>query len=135
MPLAVRPVEHADVATCMNIRVAGLGSLGIGRPPPYPGYVKAQEASIHNDLKNSPHVRHLKVVDTENDDEIVAYSKWEVYERGRPDLEKLMAPMKKSDEEADQFGPLREAAHNYFSRCNGEMGKHPHIRESWNFRR
>jgi hypothetical protein len=130
MPLVVRPADHADVAQCVSIRVASLGSLVIGHPPPYPGYVEKQEASFHNDLDNSPHVHHLKVVDTENEEEVVAYAKLEVYKHGRPDLEKLRESIKKSDKEVDQFGLLREAAHDYFSRRNSDMGKHPHIRES-----
>lgn len=129
-PLVVRPVEHADVAQCVALRVASLGSLVIGQPPPYPGYVQDQEASVHNDLDNSPHVRHLKVVDPENEGEVMAYAKWEVYTHGRPDLKKLRQPMKQSDKEVDQFGLLREVAHEYFSRRNGEMGKHPHLRKS-----
>jgi hypothetical protein len=133
MPLVVLAVEHADVAKCVSIRVASLGSLVIGHPPPYPGYVEEQEALLHKDLDNSPHVRHLKVVDTENEGEVVAYAKWEVYKHGRPDLEKLREPMKISDQKVDQFGLLREAAHDYFCRRNGEMGKHPHLRESMKF--
>ena len=121
------------MAKCVSIRVASLGSLVIGHPPPYPGYVEEQEALLHNDLDNNPHVHHLKVVDTENEGEVVAYAKWEVYKHGRPDLEKLREPMKKSDEKVDQFGLLREAAHDYFCRRNGEMGKHPHLRESMKF--
>lgn len=130
MPLVVQPVDHADVARCVDIRVASLGSLVIGRPPPYPGYVEDQEASLHNDLDSSAHVHNLKVVDTEDSREVVAYAKWEIYEHGRPDLEKLRQPMKNSDAEVDQFGLLREAAHDYFCHRNGEMGKHPHLRES-----
>lgn len=133
MTLEVRPVEHADVAQCVGIRVASLGSLVIGRPHPYPGYVQEQEASLHNDLDDyddNSHVRHLKVVDTENEREGMAYAKWEIYEKGRLDLDKLRQPIKQSDLEVDQFGRLREAAHEYFCRRNGEMGKHPHLRES-----
>lgn len=128
MALVVRPVEHADVAQCIGIRVDTLGSLVIGRPPPYPGYVEAAEASLHKDLDNKPpHVRHLKVVDTENEAEVVAYAKWEIYPQGRPDLENLKKPMRQADKEVDQFGLLREAAHDYFCSRNGEMGKLPHI--------
>ncbi|KAI9710537.1 MAG: hypothetical protein M1820_002673 [Bogoriella megaspora] len=127
MTLVVRSIEHADVAQCVNIRVASLGSLVIGRPPPYPGYIEEQEASIHRDLKYKPHVYHLKVVDTENDKVVMAYAKWETYERGRPDLEKLRQPMEQSEKEVDQFGQLRDAAHNYFCSRNGEMGKDPHM--------
>lgn len=131
MTLEVRPVEHADVAQCVGIRVASLGSLVIGRPHPYPGYVQEQEASLYNDLDgNNSHVRHLKVADTENEEEVMAYAKWEIYEKGRLDLDKLRQPIKQSDLEVDQFGRLREAAHEYFCRRNGEMSKHPHLRES-----
>lgn len=130
MPLVVQPVEHQDVTQCVDLRVASLGSLVIGRPPPYAGYVEAQESSLHKEIDNSSHVRHRKVVDTENEEEVLASAKWEVYEHGRPDLEKLRAPMQRSDREVDEFGLLREAAHDYFCRRNGEMGKHPHLRES-----
>ncbi|CAG8974598.1 hypothetical protein HYALB_00004396, partial [Hymenoscyphus albidus] len=117
----------ADVTDCIGSRTASLGSLVIGRPPPYPGYVEEQEASLHKDLDQSPHVHHLKVVDSENGGEAFAYAKWEVYEHGRPDLVKLREPMKQSDKEVDQFGLLREAAHEYFCHRNGEAGKRPHL--------
>ena len=125
----MRPVEHADVAQCVALRVASLGSLVIGQPPPYPGYIQDQETTVHRDLDNSPHVHHLKVVDPDNEGEIMAYAKWEVYADGRPDLEKLRKPIEQRDKEVDQFGRLREVAHEYFSRRNGEMGKHPHLRK------
>ncbi|KAK4547553.1 hypothetical protein LTR36_000510 [Oleoguttula mirabilis] len=57
----------------------------------------------------------------------MAYGKWEIYPRGRPDLNNLRKPMDPCDREVDEFGRLREAAHEYFCRRNGEMGKHPHI--------
>ncbi|KAI0010760.1 acyl-CoA N-acyltransferase [Xylariaceae sp. FL0662B] len=126
MPFVARPVKHADVAQCVSIRIASLGSLVIGRPPPYPGYVQESEDSLHFDLDNSPHVHHLKVIDTENEEEVIAYAKWEVYERGRPDLEKLRQ-LDATVKEVDQYGRLREVAHEHFSRRNGEMGKHPHL--------
>lgn len=135
MPLVVRPVEHADVAQCISLRVSSLGSLVIGRPPPYPGYVEEQEAIMHKDLDSPSHAHHLKVLDTENDKEVVAYAKWEVYEHGRPDLDKLRTSMKESDKDVDQFGLLREAAHDYFCSRNGKMGQHPHLREFPRFSR
>ncbi|KAI0023919.1 hypothetical protein F4780DRAFT_776149 [Xylariomycetidae sp. FL0641] len=128
MSLVVRPVEHADVAQCVGIRVASLGSLVIGRPPPYPGYVEEQEASLHRDLERKPpHVRHLKAVDPDDEREVVAYAKWEVYEHGRPDLDRLRDVPRRAEPDVDQYGRLREAADEYFSRRNGEMGKYPHI--------
>ncbi|KAI1515608.1 Acetyltransferase domain containing protein [Pyrenophora tritici-repentis] len=125
--LLVRPVQHADVATCTALRTVTLGSLVIGRPPPFPDYKEDQMVSIKNDLDNKPHVHHLKVVDTESDDEIIAYAKWEIYPQGRPDLEGLKQPMDDESKKVDQYGRLREAAHEYFCTRNGEMGKHPHV--------
>jgi len=130
MPLVVRSVEHADVANCISLRIASLGSLVIGRPPPYPGYAEEAEASVHNDLDKNPHVHHLKVVDPDNETDIMAYAKWEVYKHGRPDLEQLREAMKMPIEEVDQYSQLRIAAREYFCRRNGDMGKHPHIRKS-----
>jgi hypothetical protein len=132
--LVVRSVEHVDVAQCIELRVKTLGSLVIGRPPSYPGYAESSEASVHKDLDNSPHVHHLKVVDPENEEEIIAYAKWEVYEHGRPDLDNLRQPMEESDKQVDRYGRLREAAHEYFCSRNGEMGKHPHLRKSMRFK-
>lgn len=128
--LVVLPIEHTDVTRCIAIRVESLGNLVIGRPPPYPGYMHEAEAAVHKDLDNAPHVHHLKVVDPDKTDEIMAYGKWEVYPNGRPDLEKLRQPMDPHDKEVDRFGRLREAAHQYFCSRNGETGKRPHIRKS-----
>lgn len=128
--LEVRPVEHLDVARCVQIRIDTLGSLVIGRPPPYPGFSEDQEATVHRDIDQSPHVHHLKVVDPDDEHEIMAYAKWEVYEKGRPDLKQLSQPMDESDKAVDRFGRLREVAHDYFCTRNGEKGKHPHLRES-----
>lgn len=128
--LEVRPVEHLDVARCVQIRIDTLGSLVIGRPPPYPGFSEDQEATVHRDIDHSPHVHHLKVVDPDDEHEIMAYAKWEVYEKGRPDLKQLSQPMDESDKAVDRFGRLREVAHDYFCTRNGEKGKHPHLRES-----
>lgn len=125
--LIVNPVNHADVPQCVTLRTASLGSLVIGRPPPYPGYIKDQEASLHKDIDNKRHVHNLKVVDSDDECQIIAYAKWEVYPCGRQDLEDLQQPMDESNRHVDRFGLLREAAQNYFSQRNGEMGKHPHL--------
>lgn len=126
--LVVRPVQHADVEQCISIRLATLGSLVIGRPPPYPGYAEESEAAVHNDLDGKSHVKHLKVVDPEDESEVLAYAKWEIYPNGRPDLDKLAKPMDPADKLVDEYGDLREAAHEYFCKRNGHMGKYPHIR-------
>ncbi|KAL1837286.1 hypothetical protein VTJ49DRAFT_4052 [Mycothermus thermophilus] len=128
--LVVKPVEHADVSQCIAIRVDALGSLVIGRPPPYPGYVEEAEAAVHANLDDpDSFVRHLKVVDLTDPDEVMAYAKWELYPNGRSkeNLEKLKEPLSEEDKSVDQYGALREAAHEYFCTRNGEMGKHPHL--------
>ncbi|OIW25350.1 hypothetical protein CONLIGDRAFT_685200 [Coniochaeta ligniaria NRRL 30616] len=102
-----------------------LGSLAIERPPAYPGYVEESEASVHNDLDNRPFVHHLKVVDSENEGEAMAHGKWEGYPGGCPDLEKPRESKFHADKEVDQYGRLREVAHEYFCSRNGEMGKQP----------
>lgn len=123
-------MEHADVPQCVRIRIDSLGSLVIGRPPPYLGFSEDQEATIHRDINASPHIHHLKVVDPEDEHEVMAYAKWEVYEKGRPDLEELSQPMEESAKAVDHFESLREAAHDYFCTRNGEKGKYPHLRKS-----
>jgi hypothetical protein len=129
--LVVKPVQHADVTQCIAIRAAALGSLVIGRPPPYPGYVEEAEAAVRANLDDPDTlVRHLKVVHLSDEDEVMAYAKWELYPNGRSkeSLERLMKPMSDDDKNVDQYGALREAAHEYFCTRNGEMGKHPHLR-------
>jgi hypothetical protein len=129
--LVVKPVEHADVAQCIAMRVAALGSLVIGRPPPYPGYVEGAEAAVRANLDDpDSFVRHLKVVNLANEGEIMAYAKWELYPDGRSEenLEKLKEPVSNEDMKVDQYGALREAAHDYFCSRNGEMGRRPHLR-------
>lgn len=131
--LLVQPVSHDDVAQCIAIRVDSLGSLVIGRPPAYPGYVEESEAKILRELDTVAHVHHLKVVTTPKDKtEVLAYAKWEIYSRGRPDLEALREPTDQADKAVDGYGALRVAAHEYFSSRNGEMGKSPHIRKNNN---
>ncbi|KAK4902318.1 hypothetical protein LTR27_001222 [Elasticomyces elasticus] len=127
MSLVVLPIEHRDVPQCIEIRVAALGSLVIGRPPPYPGYIEESMATVYNDLNNKPWVHHLKVVDRSAPNEVMAYAKWEIYPDRRPDLDKLGEPMDPDDASVDDFGLLRQAAHDYFCRRNGEMGKRPHM--------
>lgn len=128
--LVGRPVEHADVTQCVKIRIDCLGSLVVGRLPPYPGFAEDQEATVHKDIDGRPHVHHPKVIDTEDEHEVIAYAKWEVYESGRLDLEELSQSMKEPAKTVDRFGRLKEAAYEYFCTRNREKGKHPHLRES-----
>ncbi|KAJ8128996.1 hypothetical protein O1611_g4637 [Lasiodiplodia mahajangana] len=70
----------------------------------------------------------MKVVEPENEDKILSFAEWEVYEHGRLDLDKLRRLTSPHDREVDEFGDLREAAHEYFtSRNGGKMGETPHL--------
>lgn len=99
----------------------------IGRPPPYPGYISDSEVKVHKDLDSGSHVYHLKVLNSEDEDKVIAYAKHEICPSGRADLEELSKPVDAADKTVDAYGLLREAAHEYFCRCNREMGKYPHI--------
>ena len=68
------------------------------------------------------------MVDPGNEGEVIAWAKYELYRNGRSGLANLRKPMEQYDKEVDQFGLLREAAHDYFCQRNGEMGTRPHIR-------
>jgi hypothetical protein len=86
VPFTVVPITHSDVAKCIDIRVNCLGSLVVGCLPPYPSYQRDQEAVVHHELKHSSgHIHHLKVIDTDNNN-TVAYAKWEIYKLGRPEI-------------------------------------------------
>lgn len=126
MPLVIRDVEHADITECIGLRVAALGSLVIGRLPPYLGYVDEAEARVRRELDGSPHVHHLKVVDTEKGEEIVAYGKWEVYERGRGED---VGSASVGGGEGEGFRELRRLVRGWFHKRKKEMGKKPHICE------
>lgn len=102
--LVVKPVKYADVPQCIAIRVAALGSLVIGRLPPYPGYVEEAEAAIRANLDDpSSLMRHLKVVDPADEGEVMAYAKWELYPEGRSQesLAKLKEPTSDKDRTVD----------------------------------
>lgn len=128
--LLVTPVIHEEAPKCTQLRTATLGSLVIGRPPPYPGFLEDQVATIQDDLKNKRHVHHLKVTEA---DDIIAYAKREIYPTGRPDLGRLKKPIDEESKSVDQYGRLREVAHEYFCRLNGgPIGASPHIcRPAW----
>jgi hypothetical protein len=125
-------VEYDDVETCVRIRIDSLGSLVVGHLPAYESYEQDSIVRTRREIKNPKdysHIHHMKVYDAENPGEIMAYAKWEVYENGRPDLEKLRdleeIPLKPDD----QYLNLRQDAHKDFCAKNAEIGKEPHIRK------
>lgn len=73
--LSVRPVQYAGVASCAALHTETLGLLVISRPPSFPGYQEDQISFIRNDLANKSYMHHLKVINKEADDEIIAYAK------------------------------------------------------------
>ncbi|KAF2831140.1 acyl-CoA N-acyltransferase [Ophiobolus disseminans] len=111
--LLVRPVEHSDVARCIDIRIECLGSLVIGKLPLFRGYREEQKASLHHDIDHKPHVHNWLVVDVKSG-EIVAYANWVMYQGGRSNVKEAGKPAIKTLKIVDEHWRLRQAAHDYF---------------------
>ena len=130
--LELEPLEYDDVETCVRIRIEGLGSLVVGHLPVYEGYeqdsINRKREEIAHPEKH-PHVHHMKVVDMENPNQIIAYAKWEVYKNGRPDLEDLQKAERVPENPNDEYLKLRQEAYKYFCLKNAEIGKEAHIRK------
>ena len=129
MELTAQPVEHEDVARCIDIRIECLGSLVVGKLPPFLGYREQQEASIHNDIDHNPHVQNWKVLDVKSG-EIIAYAKWVMHEPGRPDTKKAQKPKGTVLKKEDEHWRLRQAAYDYFQSRYRQLADVPHIRKS-----
>lgn len=135
MPLEIRPLQKADVPTFVSVSTAALGYSGIGRllhdDPPHPASVERRISNLRESL-SKPHVHHLKVVDTENNDEIIACATWEIFENGRSDeeLKELEQPYEPIEEERERFGAIqRDFFGGYLRRVRRELGKTPHYCE------
>ncbi|KKY15003.1 putative gnat family [Diplodia seriata] len=132
MPLEIRPVEPADADTMAYITTTALGSTGVIRlkhnDPPHPAYTQHHKESILKSLSKST-ARVLKVVDTDNNDEIIAIGHWEIYDKGRSDeeLKQMEKPYEPPvEEERERFGHVQRDFFNYLNRVNRELGKTPH---------
>jgi hypothetical protein len=113
MTILVLPVEHADVRSCIKVHVAGMGSSAVGNLKTYYGYEEEQKARTHSDINRRPDVHHLKLVDTEEGNEIIAYAKWEVYEHGRPSPADVPIPSHKVVDKHDEHWRLRQDVQEY----------------------
>ncbi|KAF2109170.1 acyl-CoA N-acyltransferase [Lophiotrema nucula] len=134
MRFVVRPIELQDVPQCIKLRIDNLGSLIIGRLPPYEGYAEEQEHSMRKRLLNadgsSGHIHFMKVVDKDGDQsEVVAYARWEFYPKGLSERKTLFEQNhgNDSDKKVDEFWKLREEAVKYFKRCTENIQGCPHI--------
>ncbi|KAH7030041.1 acyl-CoA N-acyltransferase [Macrophomina phaseolina] len=132
MPLEIRPLEEADVPTMVHITSISLNSSGILRlmhdDPPHPRYVEQRLDKVRQTL-SKPTAHLLKVVDTDNNDEIVACAHWEIYANGRSDeqLKELEQPFEPLEEERERFGQVqRDFFGSYLTRVRRELGKTPH---------
>ena len=124
----VRPVEHVDVARCVDIHIKCLGSLIAGKLQSFPGYREVQEASIHNDIDHNPHIHNWKVVDAESRD-IIAYAKWEVYEHDRLDMKDAQESKDTTLKKVDEHWRLRQAAYDYCMGRYRQLTDVPHTRK------
>lgn len=131
MPLEIRPVEEADADTMVYITTAALGSSGVIRlkhdDPPHPAYMQRRRERVLNTLCK-PTGRVLKVVDTDNNDEIIAIAHWEILDKGRSDeeLKELEQPYEPIEEERERYGQVQRDFFNYLHRVRRELGKTPH---------
>ncbi|KAK7705675.1 hypothetical protein SLS57_009984 [Botryosphaeria dothidea] len=131
MPLEIRPVEEADADTMVYITTAALGSSGVIRlkhdDPPHPAYMQRRRERVLNTL-SKPTGRVLKVVDTDNNDEIIAIAHWEILDKGRSDeeLKELEQPYEPIEEERERYGRVQRDFFNYLHRVRRELGKTPH---------
>lgn len=134
MPLEIRPVEEADADTMVYITTAALGSSGVIRlkhdDPPHPAYMQRRRERVLNTL-SKPTGRVLKVVDTDNNDEIIAIAHWEILDKGRSDeeLKELEQPYEPIEEERERHGQVQRDFFNYLHRVRRELGKTPHYCE------
>lgn len=131
MPLEIRPAEEADADTMVYITTAALGSSGVIRlkhdDPPHPAYMQRRRERVLNTL-SKPTGRVLKVVDTDNNDEIIAIAHWEILDKGRSDeeLKELEQPYEPIEEERERYGRVQRDFFNYLHRVRRELGKTPH---------
>ncbi|KAL1625514.1 hypothetical protein SLS56_007336 [Neofusicoccum ribis] len=131
MPLEIRPLEEPDVPTFVSITTAALGSSGIGRilhdDPPHPAYLERRKERVRKTL-DKPHIHNLKVVDTDNNDEMIACASWEIFENGRSDdeLNELEQPFEPIEEERERFGQVQRDFFAYLNRVRRALGKTPH---------
>ncbi|KKY13158.1 hypothetical protein UCDDS831_g09278 [Diplodia seriata] len=131
MPLEIRRLEDADVPHFVTITTAALGTSGFGRAmhddPPHPAYVERRKEKVRKSL-GKPNLHHLKVVDTDNNDEIIACAVWEFFPNGRSDedLRELEQPFQPVVEEGERFCRFQQHFFSYLGRVRLQMGKAPH---------
>ncbi|KAF4544268.1 putative gnat family protein [Lasiodiplodia theobromae] len=132
MPLEIRRLEEADVPQFVDITTAALYSSGMGRAlhddPPHPVHLEQRKEKLRKAL-SKPNTHHLKVVDTDNNDEIIAGAIWSFFDNGRSDeeLKELEQPFEPIEEERERFGAAQKAFFGgYLHRVRRQLGKTPH---------
>ena len=135
MPLEIRPVEEADVPQFVSIVSASLDASDIGRmmhdDPPHPAYLARRKEKIFKSL-SKPNMYNLKVVDTDNNDEMIAGATWSIFANGRSDeeLKELEQPFEPVEEERERYGRAqRDFFEGYLNRVRRSFGKTPHYCE------
>ncbi|OJD29014.1 gnat family acetyltransferase [Diplodia corticola] len=131
MPLEIRRVEEADIPRFVTVTNAALDASGIGcamhGDTPHPAYLAHRQEKLLKSL-SKPNIHHLKVVDTDNNDELIAGAVWAVFDHGRSDdeIRELEQPFEPIEEERERFGRIQTAFFSYLNRVRLQMGKTPH---------
>lgn len=88
MPLALANGTPEDVARFVELEVLAMGPsplIAVLFPRSTETAIQAKFAEqMRTDMREDMTVRFMKVIDTDNDGEIVAFAKWNVYIKERP---------------------------------------------------
>ena len=90
MPLLIQPVVDADVERTVEIQFAAFApSLWnqIMFPDPLNPDMKAKISERNRRMLHDPVIAFMKVVDTDRNNEMIAYSRWSIYKYERPESE------------------------------------------------
>lgn len=132
MPLHLRVGVNADLERIMDIQFEAFG------PDPwnqtlFPNGISPDSRArlteyAKKDMDENPHVTFMTVVDTELDNQIIAFGKWYIYKQERPESE-----WNKSDSRVWGEDTNREAIHAFFTPLGEKRRKYmagkPHCRE------
>ncbi|KAK7532002.1 acyl-CoA N-acyltransferase [Phyllosticta citribraziliensis] len=132
MPLELRPMTPADVPAFARVAHDALSQAGMGLAchsrVAHPAYLAHRARRVEAALAN-PHATMVKVVDTDDDDRLVAGAHWEALEAGRDDaaLAALREPYAVIPEEEARHGEAQRDFFGWLYNARARIvGKTPH---------
>ena len=102
MPLVVEKAEERDIPRLLDILYAAFHDDPWDRimfpqiPPPEARMPTTKR--LQHDISVDPTAFFLKVIDTERNNEIIAFARWNIYRNERPESEWKVAPPREWDE-------------------------------------